>query len=359
MQTASKVKVYRHTFSLNMQMAQEMAAMTSSVPPFFMFPRIMDVTAPYAEYYVSKLKIPTSGLYRNRIKTKLIYLCSSQRMDWHVVDWAPYNKDCITFENIQTDVVMRLSAWEDSQLIFLSDPFSVDRLSNKITYYSCNDSVQDVKLYTKYRESEYRKRMSGGVFEASNTLDFREKDILHFITVVPYRLNTVVNLTGNDKKYRYVRYRGPEESHCNVAEIAFYETPEDTIALQGKIIGTEGCYQQDGSHEYTNAFDGNTETSFDYKEPSGGWTGLDLKEPKSIARIVYTPRNHDNFIKPGDTYELFYCDTVFKSLEVREKASDSLFYHNVPANTLLYLKNHSRGIQERIFTYEKGEQIWK
>jgi hypothetical protein len=316
---------------------------------------------PYAEHYAHKLKIPASGLYKIEDNPGIVYLCASQKMDWEVVDWAPYDKDLISFTDIQTDVVMRLAAWEEKRKrpVFLSDPFSVDKLSNEIAYYHRLDSLQDVILYTKYRESHYRERMVGGVFEASNTPGFREKDLLHFITEVPYRLNTVVNLNPGDKKYRYIRYYGPEEGHCNVAEIAFYENPEDTVALQGKIIGTEGCYQQDGSHEYTNAFDGTTETSFDYKDLSGGWTGLDLKEPKSIARIVYTPRNHDNFIKPGDTYELFYCDTVFKSLGMIEKASDSLFYQNVPAGALLYLKNHSRGIQERIFTYEKGEQIWK
>jgi hypothetical protein len=359
MQQGPKIKVYRHTFSLNMPVAQEMAALDSSVPPFFMYPRIVDVTVPYAEYYVRHLKIPVSGLYRNRIKTGIVYLCSSQKMEWQVVDWALFSKGHITFKDIQTDVVMRLATWENKRMIFLSDPFSVDRLSNEITYFNGDGALQDITLYTKYRESDYRHRMVDGVLEAGNTPDFSETDGLHLITESPYRLNTVVSLPESDRKYRYVRYRGPEDSHCNVAEIAFYETPEDTIALQGKIIGTEGCYQQDGSHEYTNAFDGNTETSFDYREPFGGWTGLDLKEPKSIARIVYTPRNFDNYIKPGDTYELFYCDTVFKSLGVTEKASDSLFYRNVPAGRLLYLKNHSRGVQERIFTYEKGEQVWK
>jgi hypothetical protein len=336
-----------------------MAALTSSVPPFFMLPRIVDVTAPYAEHKVHKLKISTSSLYSNKLKPSIVYLCSSKKMNWEAVDWAPYNKDHIIFSDIQADVVMRLAAWKDKQLVFFSDPFSVDKLSNKITYYSCRDSLLDITLYTKYPESEFRKRMVGGMFEASNSPDFREKDLLHIIARIPYRLNTVVNLKPSDKKYRYVRYWGPEKSHSNVAEIAFYENPEDTIALRGKIIGTAGCYQQDGSHEYTNAFDGNTETSFDYSKPSGGWTGLDLQEPRSIARIVYTPRNNDNFIRPGDTYELFYCDTVFKSLGVIEKTSDSLFYQNVPAGTLFYLKNHSRGIQERIFLYEKGEQIWK
>ena len=48
---------------------------------------------------------------------------------------------------------------------------------------------------------------------------------------------------------------GPEKGHCNVAEIEFYEAG-GLLPLSGRIIGTPGCYQQDGSHEYTNAFDG-------------------------------------------------------------------------------------------------------
>ncbi|MDR1623620.1 MAG: discoidin domain-containing protein [Tannerellaceae bacterium] len=347
MQKWLKSKVYRYTFSLNMPVAREMA------------PRAIDVTAPYAEYYARYLKIPASGLYRNRIKTKFVYLCSSRKMDWQVVDWAPYSKDSVTFENIQAGVVLRLATWKNRRMVFLSDPFSVDSFSNEISYFSGNGACQDVTLYAKYDESDCGKRMVGGVFEASNTPDFSKKEVLHAITELPYRLTTAVNVAHSGKKYRYVRYRGPEGGHCNVAEIAFYENPEDTLALQGKIIGTAGCWQGDGSHEYTNAFDGKTETSFDYKEPSGGWTGLDLGEPKSITHIVYTPRNFDNYIKPGDTYELFYCDTVFKSLGVTANASDSLFYQNVPAGRLLYLKNHSRSVQERIFTYEEGKQIWK
>lgn len=44
------------------------------------------------------------------------------------------------------------------------------------------------------------------------------------------------------------------------------------MPLSGRFIGTPDCYQQDGLHEYTNAFDDNTETSCNYTEPYGGWT---------------------------------------------------------------------------------------
>ena len=96
--------------------------------------------------------------------------------------------------------------------------------------------------------------MIGGVFEGSNRADFTDKDTLFLIQSKPCRLRTVVK-SWSDKKYRYLRYVGPENANCNVAEIAFY-TSNDTTALKGKVLGTPGCSQQDGSHEYTNAFDG-------------------------------------------------------------------------------------------------------
>lgn len=148
-------------------------------------------------------------------------------------------------------------------------------------------------------------RMIGGTFEGSNDPDFREKEVLYLINEKPKRLQTVVQ-SYSSKSYRYVRYIGPKDSHCNIAEAAFY-TPNDTASLKGKVIGTPGCFQKDGSHEYTNVFDGDVTTSFDYIEPSGGWSGLDLGTPKQIGRIVYTPRSYDNYIRSGDDYELFYC----------------------------------------------------
>ena len=139
----------------------------------------------------------------------------------------------------------------------------------------------------------------------------------------------------------------------SVMRIATYENKEL------EVIGTPGCFQQDGSHEYTNVFDGKSWTSFDYKESEGGWAGLDLGIPTQIDKIVYTPRNRDNYIRPGDTYELFYCDKDWISAGEMQATSDSLHYHQLPQNALLLLCNYTRGTQERIFVYENGSQIWK
>ncbi len=45
-------------------------------------------------------------------------------------------------------------------------------------------------------------------------------------------------------------------------ETCLFSNRKYSFALPGKIIGTSGCYQHDGTHEYTNVFDGKVWTSF-------------------------------------------------------------------------------------------------
>lgn len=106
------------------------------------------------------------------------------------------------------------------------------------------------------------------------------------------------------------------------------------------------------------AFDGDPYTSFDYNQPDGGWAGIDLGKSVSVGKIVFTPRNRVNFIRQGDKYELFYAGKGgWISAGTTVANSDSLVY-NVPKGALLYLKNHSGGVDERIFEYVDGEQVF-
>ena len=88
--------------------------------------------------------------------------------------------------------------------------------------------------YTLRADEMFLNRMIGGTFEGSNDPDFREKEVLYLINEKPKRLQTVVQ-SYSSKSYRYVRYIGPKDSHCNIAEAAFY-TPNDTASLKGKVM---------------------------------------------------------------------------------------------------------------------------
>lgn len=360
-QNHPKVKVYRCTFSQNRKMERAMGQQKEGVPPFFRQPHFIDVTMFYSRNCRSKFQIPEKAICSEKQTDNIAYLCVSQRSKWIPVAWAAFERNNLDFSNIQPDAVMCVATSEGGRLIYRTDPFEVDSTGHFHFYSARGNVVEDVALYAKYNigyddEKLMRERMIGGVFEGSNDAGFKQKDTLHIIKECPGRLNTRI-IVRSRQKYRYLRYFGPQDAHCNVAEVAFYDSGKKK--LSGKIIGTPGCYAGDGSHEYLNVFDGKTWTSFDYKEGTGGWAGLDLGEPKTLSEIVYTPRNRDNYIRPGDLFELFYFQEGWRSLGAKMADSDSLLYERVPKGALLLLSNYSRGSQERIFVYDKGVQVWK
>lgn len=353
-------KVYRYTFSANRNLYEQMAKYGEEVYPFWHLPKFTDVTHEYGYNFKKELVIPLEKQYKTKRDGKIAYLCISDRDRWTPVDWTEYDASRLSFQYVRNGSFMRVATYENGALCFLTDPFYVDKQSNEICYYPAGKEKEDVVLYAKCdigRENMFRDRMIGGVFEGSNHPDFSRKDTLFIIQGRPNRLNTTVK-SWSDKEYRYLRYFGPPRSACNISEVAFYEK-DDTIALSGKIIGTPGCYQHDGTHEYTNVFDGKTWTSFDYFEATGGWAGLDLGRKVRVDRIVYTPRNRDNYVRPDDVYELFYCDRDWKSAGRIKAIADSLVFRDIPVNTVLLLRNHTRGLDERIFIYENGTQLWK
>lgn len=356
-------KIYRYTFSANRDLYGQMAQYGEELYPFWHVPKFKDATFDYSNSYEKELVIPLEKQYKDKRKGKIAYLCASFRNRWVPIDWTGYNTGHLAFRYVRNGSVMRVATYENGALHFLTDPFYTNRQTGETSFYSAEKEKQDMILYAKCQieeENNLRERMMGGVFEGSNQPDFSEKDTLFIIQSKPGRLNTTAK-SWSDKEYRYLRYIGPPKGHCNVSEIAFYEKGA-SIAVTGKVIGTPETGQQGGTNDYTNVFDGKTWTSFHYSQPTGGWVGLDLGRKAKIDRIVYTPRNRDNYIRPGDDFELYYCDkdcNDWKSLGGARAIADSLIYKDVPKNALLLLRNHTRGVGERIFVYENGVQVWK
>lgn len=78
---------------------------------------------------------------------------------------------------------------------------------------------------------------------------------------------------------------------------------------------------------------------------------------KAVLTAKY-PEDESNLIVPGQHYELFYWDGRWKSLGQKTASGSELVYRNVPARALLWLRNLDEGVQERIFEYKGGRQIW-
>lgn len=351
----TRSKIYRQTFSLNRDM--QPGGRPEEVWPGFRYPCMVDVTRLYNGRNTYDFAIPVEKCFRDVAVGEVVYLCTTAHMEWKPVAWAYFSQDGVAFENVSGGVALMLAVYEAGNLVSVSEPFELNRETGGVHYFQASDETEEVCLLNKYGQFQelFPQHMVGGVFEGSNNRDFSVKDTMFVIKKNPLRLHNVVVL-GGTRPYRYVRYYGPENGYCDVSEVAFYATASDSCALQGKPVGTSNAPDGDLTHDYTNVFDGDHCTSFRYRLPSGGWAGLDLGHPHPIGKIVFTPRNRDNYIYKGESYELFYSlQGEWHSAGARVAVSDSLLY-TVPKGALLYLKNYTRGKDERIFEYYDGEQ---
>ena len=72
-------------------------------------------------------------------------------------------------------------------------------------------------------------------------------------------------------------------------------------------------------------------------------------------QMLYTPWNDDNYVSPGEEYELFYHNGIggWQSLGKQMATSDSLVYDNIPSNAILWLRNLTKGKEEQQFIIDQ------
>ena len=353
-----KGKVYRETFSLNRAVCEDLGGDKVNVPEAFRQPLMRDVTAAYAGGIIHALRIPVDSLAVSPRENETVYLCLASRESWIPVGYGCFEDDTVRIDNVQGAVVFRLVIYRDGRMISLGEPFELEKYGGALRFFRASGKREKAVLWQKFKE-DFQAHMVGGVFEADNRADFRHPDTLHVITERPPRLMNVVHLPDSVKTYRFVRYYGPEKRHCNISELTFYAPGAEGDTLRGCVISPPGVQEGRIVNQFHNVFDGDPYTSLDYREPSGGWVGLDFGRPVRIGRLVYTPRNRDNFIRRGDRYELFYATARgWVSLGEQVAVSDSLVYE-VPVGALLYLRDHTRGVDDRIFEMVDGRQkLW-
>lgn len=130
----------------------------------------------------------------------------------------------------------------------------------------------------------------------------------------------------------------------------FYKS-NDEEPIQGRIIGTEGSWENNPEWVREHLFDDNALTSYCAPVHTGCWVGLDFGKPVAISRIRYTPRGDGNMIEPGDEYELLYWNQdQWKSLGHKVSTTVNISYDNIPTGALLLLRDLTKGHEERIFT---------
>lgn len=350
-------KVWRTTYTINRDMVKYRNT-AKYVYPFDLC--LKDVTSHYTR--TSDLEIETNKKQTAKLTDKkYVYIAmavNSGGPQWKVLDLGILKRGKAHFKNMGREMLYIAFGYDGRKLIPISRPFILHK-SGAVEYIDNPDDSNaktismDLrrKYYENYNVVNMRRRILGGKIQCSDRPDFKDAVTLYAIehTDIPY----LIELNA-DRPYRYWRYLTPDGSWGSISELSFHD--ENGNRLEGRGIANPEA----GQDAIDRAYDGNLLSNFEINQPDGNWVGMDMCKPIDVRYASVSPRSDDNDICPGNEYELFCFDRQkWSSLGYQRAEDNTLHYDDIPLNALLWLRNYTRGNNERPFIVkENGEIEW-
>ncbi len=345
-------KIYRWSYAINYE---RLKYSNRSVLKYPFGIHQKDVTSNY--FRTSDIEIPVPREFEKVEDYGYLATFDGHFTTWRIVDYGEVERDMVKLKNIGRNILYIALGFNGQDIVPISKPFIVHK-DGSLTYVDGpNGETESVDIRRKYFQSEnvveMRRRLLGGKIEASDNADFSNAETIVEIESVEMADKLAVS---SSRAYRYWRYAGADGTYGSIAELAFYDG--DTVRLDGRNIGCKKATRESIDKAFDNDWLSNFETE-EAQEPDGAWVGQDFGKAQRIGFVRIVPRSDDNDIHPGDTYELKYWDNKeWISMGKKVAESNVLHYDNVPRGALLWVKNHTRGWDERVFFYDKGKQTW-
>lgn len=327
------------------------------VPSPFGSPFIKDVSSLYFRGADVTMKVES----KNNPGSRFAYLAVFDNQDWVPVHWSKIGWfGRVAFPDMGRNVVYLPVYYKNKNAIPAGKPFLLHYSGRRIPLKADREHTQRMVLRRKFPVFGgvlwYSGRMVNATIEGANRPDFKDAVLLARITRNPLMHYDTVQNGRARQSFRYYRYLSPDWGHCNLAELEFIQ--QGRKRPNGQIL-TDPEFPSTDKNGPENAFDGDGLTYYETQSDSRGWIGMDFGAPVQIDYFRYLPRNDDNNVSPGNVYELMVWENDgWTSLGKQTAATDSLVYAAAPTNGLYLLKNRTRGREERIFTYEEGQQKW-
>lgn len=347
-------KIFRRTYKANQELI-DLLLSERYIPKTFQNQFIKDVTDEYLKTVDVEIPLKNGD-------HKYVYLSVFDDADWFPIHWAKVQKDKAIFKNMGKNIAYLPVAYNKSGNMALSNPIIIDAKGRMRNLVPDTINKRTMVVRRKFPVFNHMHAFIQNIkdieIQASDNPLFRNAVSLD--TTKNYGINTEEVIFDSIHTYRYWRFykKTPGGGNINVAEILFFEKGSENPSY-GRVIGTEGSWHNRESDNKEAAFDGDALTIFDAPFGEENWVGMDFGEPVAIEKIIYLPRSDGNLIELCDEYELVYWqDKGWKSLGRQIAKGASLTFENCPDNALFLLHNHTKGKEERIFTYEDDKQIW-
>lgn len=345
-------KVYRITYNIIRPWSDISSA---NIPSFMKKSYSKDVTD---EYY----NLTTKNIVPVKTKRNIpLFVCTFQQGK----GWQPIGK-AQRLNNNQVDVgplihdnMIIIATYRDGTVIPLSNPFLINHTTFPKEYSPQMDSLLKIVLYRKYLvNSRWPNRwgdLIGTTIEVADDNHFnkgvKKIKVINKMPVEKY----VASINTANKKYIRIlpaKAKYPVPAEIDLINNSGCVIPKDDYRIYAVGKGLTGDtipvrWLKD--NDYTTTFF----KQFPY------WLGIELTNCKGeVSAIQVILWNDMNRIEPKHQYELFYFDGEWRSLGKKVAESDSLEFKNVPHNSILLLRDYTKGKEERIFTYENDKQIW-
>lgn len=344
-------KIYRSTYAINRERAKYLNK-AKYVHPFNVCE--LDVTDLY--YRTSDVSIPVKTAVT--LKDKYVYIATLTNSDgpqWFILDYGTIKRGKANFHKMGRELMYMALGYDGEGLVPISDPFIINK-DGSVRYVPFDgSSTRTVEVKRKYYESynvvEQRRKILGARVQCADHADFRDSVTLYKIktTDIPDKIHL-----SHTAPHRYWRYLAADGTYGSIAELAFFD--EQGHMILGRPIACMNASED----AIARAYDYDWLSNFETDNPDGNWVGLDFGKSVSIASVRVIPRSDDNDVCPGNEYELLYWNgQSWEFLGNKVAVDNLLIFDNVPQNSLLWLRNYTRGWAERPFLIDDaGETEW-
>ncbi len=224
------------------------------------------------------------------------------------------------------------------------------RLANKVAkvYRKTFGKQKDNLAFQKRKQEKMPKYLAGKSYR-DVTADYTEvRDVrIVFEKNVPDTVDIAYLCVFNSGEWKAIDWGRIEGGEVNFTDVGT------------EIAFLPGLYIHEEIVPFANAFilhsDGSTQQLQPEKEKT---VSIELTSTTRRKQEISTDGIAKAFFASGQTYELFYWEDGWQSLDKSVAADKPLVFENVPAGCLYWLVEEDSDNEERIFTIENNSQVW-
>lgn len=340
-----KGKIYRRSWAVNTDRIKRLASIPD-VPAELLSPRLKDVTAEYFGHNEAVVKT-------NR-ESGTVFLGLFTPDGYRPVDVADKNAGGeAVFRDIEPDLIYFPVTREGNGYSTCGNPFMLKSDGNVHEFVP--DVARGERLTMKRKMPfwlHHTGRMSSVIgiriqTGPNATGPWRDIDSISSMPAHSFHCIPV----SMDYKERYVRLLPSPLQRSQIGEVM---ASVDSLARERLPMTVITDNLTAGKKKLV---DGDILTWTNYQV---GYRDLvfGIDSDKDVNSIFIIPRNDDNYVVPGEEYELFYFDrNEWKSLGKKTAEGFDITY-DVPANAVLWLRNLTKGKEEQVFICRDGKQLF-